>query len=120
MDWNAETQTRFDQLRMKEITSTLTEREQSTLDALSARVETSEDRYLVPAIELIRQEQDMLLERLSQVQTENELLAKLLAQQEKLAADARRWLAQFDRRHRSIVQTYTHLTGEALAPLSPS
>lgn len=117
MDWNEETQVCFDKLRMKEIAGTLTEHEQAELAELFAMVEADEAIYLAPTIERMSHEQDTLRERLYRLQAENEALAKLLAQQEQLAADARRWLAQFEKRHRSILRTYMHLTGEVLTPL---
>ena len=115
MSWNAERQARLDQLRTREQAGLLAASEQTELAELMAALEADEASLIAPALTRLRAEQAMLRERLSVLQTENEELARLLGQQEQLAADARHWLSQFEQRHRSIQQTYTRLTGETLS-----
>jgi len=120
MHWNAEKQTQFDQLRARELAGTLTAAEAAELAELVATLEADEARRYAPAVERVRAEQAALRERLRKLQTENEELATLLNQQEQLVADARRWLAQFEQRHRLIQQAYTRLTGEVLPSAASS
>lgn len=119
MNWNKEIQARFDQLRAAELAGTLTRQETAELAELVAALESDQARYLASTLTRMRAEQKTLRKQLGMLQSENEELAKLLSQQEQLAAEARRWLAQFRERHRIILQTYTRLTGETLvAPVS--
>lgn len=114
MIWNSETQTRFDQLRIKELAGTLTAQEKVELGELVATLESDETNRLTLALDQARAEQAILRERFCTLQSENEELARLLGQQEQLVADARRWLAQFEQRHCLIQQTYARLTGQVL------
>lgn len=112
MTWDQSMQTRLDQLRLLELKGTLTDEERTELAKLVAALESDQVRYLAPAIERMCAEQEVLQRRLSNLQTENEELARLLNQQEQLVADARRWLAQFEQRHRQIQQAYARLSGQ--------
>lgn len=114
MDWNEEKQTRFDKLRQRQLTGTLTVDEQTELAEMAAMLEQEEARYLEPAIASLELEQAVTRERLQKLQADNEELAKLLHQQEQLAVEARRWLADFQQRHENIQAIYTQLTGEVL------
>lgn len=116
MDWNKTQQARLTELRRRELAGRLTEVEKEELAAAMAKIEQQEARYLAPSIEKMRAEQAILEERLQNLHADNEALAKLLNQQEQLAAEARRWLADFEARHLRIQQTYTRLTGELLTP----
>jgi hypothetical protein len=81
---------------------------------LTAILTEAADEALLPAITRLQREQEVLEVRLQQQQSGNEELAKLLHQQERLTAESRRWLRDFDRRHAYIHKTYTQLTGEVL------
>lgn len=115
MDWNDKQQSRFDDLRQHELAGTLNSAEQQELAVLRASLTEVADEALLPAIAKLQHEQEILESRLQQRQYENEELAKLLHQQEKLTAESRQWLRDFDRRHAHIHKTYTQLTGEVLA-----
>lgn len=112
MKWDELIAIRFDSLRLKEITGELTLPEQVELDELTQTLETEEAQNLAPFFEQKQREHKVLREKLEEVQRENEGLAKLISQQEQLAADARHWLAEFDRRNAQIRQAYNRLTGE--------
>jgi hypothetical protein len=116
MNWNEEKQARLTELRRRELASRLTEDEKTELASIMAEIEREEAQYLTPAIEKMRAERAILEARLQNLHTDNEALAKLLNQQEQLAVEARRWLADFEARHLRIQQTYTRLTGEVLTP----
>jgi predicted nuclease with TOPRIM domain len=118
MNWNAEMQSRLDQLRANELTGTSTAEEKVELAKLIEILEAEEARQLAPALTRLRVEQAALREKLLALQANNEDLAKLLHQQEQLVVDTRRWLTQFDQRHRLIQQTYTRITGDTLLPSS--
>jgi Mg2+ and Co2+ transporter CorA len=120
MNWNDEQQQRFDELRLRKLTQTLSSQEQQELDALVALLETDERKRLEPAIEKMRQEQGALRHRLEHAHAENMHLAALLEQQEQLIQEAQSWLAQFEQRHLSIQKTYAQLTGEPLIVQSSS
>lgn len=119
MNWNAEMQSRFDQLRASELAGTLTAEEEAELTKLIESLEAEEARQLAPVLTRRSAEQTALREKLLALQADNEDLAKLLHQQEQLVADTRRWLTQFEQRHLLIQQTYTRITGDTLLP-SPS
>ena len=94
MTWSIEQQALFDKLREKEMAGTLTPADQTQLIELTQALENDEALYLAPTVARLRAEQQALRERLLAAQSENEALAQLLNQQEQLAADTRRWLAQ--------------------------
>ena len=119
MNWTDEQQALFDELRARELTGTLTPEDQVRLAELIQVLEAEEARYLAPVAARMRAEQSALRKQLETLQTENEALARLLNQQEQLVADARHWLAQFERRHIQIQQSYTRLTGEVLTSVGP-
>jgi hypothetical protein len=112
MKWDELITIRFDSLRLKEITGELTLPEQVELDQLTQTLEAEEAQNLAPFFEQKQKEHKILREKLEGAQQENQGLAKLISQQEQLAADARRWLAEFDRRNAQIRQAYNRLTGE--------
>lgn len=114
MNWNDTQQARFDELRQKELNGSLTIAEQEELTALTNLLTQDADYALVNAVAKLQQEQAELESRLEQRQNENEELANLLNQQEQLAAESRRWLIDFDRRHAQIRESYTRLTGDIL------
>jgi hypothetical protein len=98
MSWTREKQARLDLLRERELTGALPSAEQDELGSLVAEIEADEAATLAPAMAKQREEIGALQRQTQAVQAENEELAKLLAQQERLAADVRRLLADFDRR----------------------
>jgi septal ring factor EnvC (AmiA/AmiB activator) len=103
MSWTKDSQGRLDHLRSKELTGTLTESESTELVALMTEVEAEEAQALAPAMNRMRAEIGELSRELGSVQGENEELARLLAQQQALAADARHFLAEFDQRRSTIL-----------------
>jgi chromosome segregation ATPase len=111
MSWTTEDQARLNHLRSKELAGMLTDAEQGELPALMARVEAEEAQIRAPAMAQLRAEVGSLEKTLDAVRGENEELARLLAQQQSLAADARRFLAELDRRQAAI--------SDALARLGP-
>ena len=101
--WTNDDQTRLDHLRARELAGTLTPPEQVELGTLMAQIEAEEAQALAPAMNRLRAEIVEQERQLSTVQDENEELARLLAQQQSLAADARRFLAEFDERRAAIL-----------------
>jgi hypothetical protein len=76
-----------------------------------AQVEAEEAQVLAPAMGRLRAEVGELERELGAVQGENEDLARLLAQQQSLAADARRFLAEFEQRRTAILDAFARLAG---------
>lgn len=114
MSWTKDRQATLDRLRDKELAGTLTGPEQAELAALLAQVEAEEAQVLAPAMGHLRAEVGALEQELCEVQGENEELARLLAQQQNLAADARRFLAEFEQRRASILEAFARLAGGPL------
>lgn len=96
MSWTHQDQGRLDHLRAKELNGTLVSSEDEELTALMARVEAEEAAVLAPAMARLKAEAADVKQQLSALQSGNEELAKRVAQQESLAADARRFLAELD------------------------
>jgi hypothetical protein len=114
MRWTKDSQARLDRLRSNELAGTLAEPEKAELAALMAQVEADEAQALAPAMNRLRAEVGELERELDSVQGENEELARLLAQQQVLAADARRFLAEFEQRRASILDALARFAGDPL------
>ena len=114
MSWTTDSQTRLDHLRAKELAGTLTDLEQGELDALIIQVEADETSSFAPAMVRLRAEVGDLERDIGTVQRENEELARLLAQQQALAADARRFLAEFEQRRAFILDGLARFAGGPL------
>lgn len=92
MNWSNEQQARFDDLRQRELTGTLSADDRQELDALTALLTQAADASLLSAITRLQHEQAELEARLLEQQDENEELAMLLHQHEQLTAESRQWL----------------------------
>lgn len=114
MSWTKETQAKLDHLREKELRGALTAAEQPELAALVAEVEAEEAQYLAPAMTHLREDVEALIHEKRGVESRNEELARLLAQQQQLAGDARRFLAEFDQRRTSILDALARVAGGPL------
>lgn len=115
MSWTRDDQSELDRLRGKELAGTLTEPELAELSALMARVEAEEAAVLAPEMGRLRAEARDLAAELASVEGENEQLAQLMAQQQALVADTRRFLEEFDRRRASILDGLTRVAGGPLS-----
>jgi hypothetical protein len=113
MEWNEQLTDRFDELRLKQIAGALSAAEQEELFQLIQTIESGEASLLTAYFGHVAAENVRLQTKLQAVQDENEALGQLVIQQEQLVADARRWLAEFDRRNTQIQQSYSHLTGSS-------
>ena len=114
MSWTKEMQARLDHLRDKELAGALTAAEASELAALMATVEEEEAQTLAPAMTHLRDNVEALIGEVRGVESRNEELARLLAQQQQLAADARRFLAEFDQRRETILDALARVAGGPL------
>lgn len=114
MSWTKDDQTKLDLLRGKELAGTLTGPENAELAALMARVEAEEAVALAPEMARLRAEIVGVADDLHRVERESEELARLMAQQQTLVADARRFLDEFDRRRASILDGLARITGGPL------
>jgi hypothetical protein len=115
MKWTEEVQLRFNELRQKELAGTLNANEKDELATLFTVIDADEKRYLAGAIARMREEVALKQAQAEKLQQDNVALARIISQQEQLIADARRWLAEFEHRHKMIRQSYTQLTGEVVA-----
>jgi hypothetical protein len=114
MSWTKETQARLDDFREKELAGALAAAEQPELVALMALVEAEEAQSLAPATTRLRDDVEELVREVHGVEIRNEELARLLAQQQQLAADARRFLAEFDQRRSSLLDALARVAGGPL------
>ncbi|KYF57817.1 hypothetical protein BE04_01380 [Sorangium cellulosum] len=114
MSWTKDDQSKLDRLRGKELSGTLTEPEQAELTALMARIEAEEAALLAPEMARLRAEAGGVAAELARVESENEQLAQLMAQQQALVADTRRFLEEFDRRRASILDGFARIAGGPL------
>lgn len=114
MSWTKEDQARLDHLRGEELAGTLAGPELEELSTLMTRVEAEEAQALAPAMAHLREEVGALEEKISTLRGENEELARLLAQQQSLASDARRFLEELDRRRAAISSALARFAGGAL------
>jgi len=110
MSWTKDDQSRLDLLRGKELSGALAEPEHAELAALMARVEAEEAEALAPEMGQLRSQIGEMAGELGRIESENEELAPLMAQQQTLVADARRFLADFDRRRASILDGLDRVT----------
>jgi DNA repair exonuclease SbcCD ATPase subunit len=114
MTWTKQTQARLDHLREKELAGALTAAEQSELAGFMSEVEAEEAQALAPAMTHLRDDVEALIQEVRAVESRNEELARLLAQQQQLAADAGRFLAEFDQRRASILDALARVAGGPL------
>jgi hypothetical protein len=114
MSWTKDDQTRLDRLRDQELAGTLTAPEEAELAALLARVEAEEAVALAPEVARLRVEVADVADELDKTERENEGLARLMAQQQALIADGRRFLGEFDRRRASILDGLARIAGDPL------
>lgn len=112
MEWNEMTQTRFDELRYKQLSGNLNEEEQDELTQLTAVLLADEEEYLAPAIARMQSENEATQEQMDKLQQENVYLAKIVIQQEQLVQDAKRWLDEFERRHSVLQRAYSKVVNE--------
>lgn len=114
MSWTKDKQASLDRLRSHELAGLLTEPERIELTALMAEIEAEEAQALAPAMSRLRAEVSQRENDLERLYGENEELARLLAQQQTLAADAQRFLAEFDQRHAAILDRLARFAGGPL------
>ncbi len=114
MSWTKDSQARLDHLRSNELAGTLTEPEQAELASLMAQVEAEEAQALAPAMSRLLAQVDELGDEVDSAQVKNEQLARLLAQQQALTADARHFLAEFEQRRASILDALARFAGGPL------
>lgn len=110
--WTKETQARFDHLRAKESAGPLTATEKAELVALTAKVEAKEAQLLDRAIVRLRGNVDALTQAVRDVESRREALARLFAQQQQLAADVRRFVAEFDHRRSFILDALARVASD--------
>lgn len=109
MQWNETVQTRFNELRQKELAGTLDEAEKDELAKLYAIIDADEEIYLGDAIERMEKTATSAQKQIGKIQKDNASLARIVSQQEQLIQDANRWLAEFERRHELLQQSYAKL-----------
>lgn len=114
MIWTKDDQAMLDLLRSKELAGTLTETEQAELSGLMARVEAEEAAVLAPEMARLRDDVAGTADELRRIETENEELARLMARQQALVADAQKFIDEFERRRASIVDGLAKIAGGPL------
>jgi hypothetical protein len=115
MKWDDTKQARLDALRAAELAGSLDEVGRAELAELIEAVEVEERERLAPAFDRMRAEQAALRQQVQEVETANEQLVVLAAQQERLLADARQLLHDLQQRHQAVREAYQRVTGETLS-----
>lgn len=114
MSWTNDDQANLNLLRGKELAGTLTDVEERELAKLMARVEDEEAAALAPEMKRLRDDVAAMPDKIRQVEVENEELARLMAQQQALVADAAKFLGEFDRRRATILDGLARIAGGPL------
>lgn len=109
MSWTDENQARFNLLRAKELAGMLADAEQTELKEYIAQIEAEEAAMFAPGMDRLRAEVEQLKRDTEATEARNEALAKLLVQEMTLIADAKRFLAEFDRRQTFIANGLSKL-----------
>ncbi|MBM3241094.1 hypothetical protein FJZ31_32825 [Candidatus Poribacteria bacterium] len=92
--WNEEKQHRFDELRLKEAEGVLNDAEVQELQAFFAELEAEEADALKKGMQRLDARLDFLRSEKESVEAKNERLAAIVAEQERLLADAREYLTR--------------------------
>jgi predicted RNase H-like nuclease (RuvC/YqgF family) len=114
MSWTKDDQAKLDVLRGKELAGTLADAEQTELEELMARVEDEEATALAPEMDRLRDEVAAAADEIRRLDAENEELARLMAQQQALVVDGRKFLDEFDRRRATILDGLARVAGGPL------
>jgi hypothetical protein len=96
MNWNPETQKRFDELRMHELSGSLDAAEQAELARLFAVIEAEEAESLAPGLQQSQVRYQMLREQLRQKQQVAEGLVEQISQQEQFITSLRQYLNELE------------------------
>jgi hypothetical protein len=107
--WNDDKSQRFDRLRRDEALRPLNEVEQAELEALSAELDAEEARALQPAIERLGREADELRARKAQLDAQARGLEGVVAQQERLLAEARAYAERLRLRRTALTDEFRRL-----------
>ncbi|MFO7538177.1 MAG: hypothetical protein R6X32_08955 [Chloroflexota bacterium] len=113
--WTPETEQRYTELRLRQLSGNLTPAEEKELSKIRAMVAVVEAEITTPALQKLESEQAALQNRLDSLQAENSELVQLLDQQALLIADTKRWLREFEQRYTAIQNRLTRLTKQSVA-----
>src|SRR5262249_19147681 len=104
--WSKDKAERFDHLRSEEAQRLLTDPERTELSTLFAELDAEEARALAPALERLGQEADALRERKARVEAASVELERIVAQQEKLLAEAHACADLLRRRRTALAEEF--------------
>ncbi|MFO0756737.1 MAG: hypothetical protein U0359_09610 [Byssovorax sp.] len=104
--WSKDRAERFDHLRAEEARRLLTDSERTELSTLFAELDAEEARALAPALERMGHEVDSLRERKARVDAASVELERIVAQQEKLLAEAHAYAELLRRRRTALVEEF--------------
>lgn len=114
--WNDQKSQRLDALRREEARRALTDAERTELAALFAELDAEEARALQPALDRMAEEANDLRARTAQVEAEAMELERIVAQQEKLLAEARAYAERLRQRRSALTDEFHRVrSGGALA-----
>jgi hypothetical protein len=104
--WSKDKAERFDHLRGEEARRLLTDPERAELSTLFAELDAEEARALAPALERLGHETEALHERKARVEAASVELARIVAQQEKLLAEAHAYAELLRRRRTALAEEF--------------
>jgi chromosome segregation ATPase len=113
--WTPEIEQRYTELRLRQLSGSLTSAEVKELSEIRAMVAVVEAEIAEPALQKLEIQQAALQDRLAHLQAENSELVQLLNQQALLIADTKRWLREFEQRYTAIQNNLTRLTKQFVA-----
>ncbi|WP_437552605.1 hypothetical protein WME97_15050 [Sorangium sp. So ce367] len=116
MRWNDEKSRRFQALRAAEARGTLTDPERAELFRLFEDLDAEEADALRPAMELAVARAEDLAEQKAQLESQADALARIVAEQEGLLADATAYLQKLREKNAALAEDYRRLMGHDLAP----
>jgi hypothetical protein len=104
--WSKDKAERFDHLRGEEARRLLTDPERAELSASLAELDAEEARALAPALARLGHEADALRGRKARVEAASAELERIVAQQEKLLADAHAYADLLRRRRTALADEF--------------
>jgi hypothetical protein len=114
--WNEEKSRHFQVLRAAEARGTLTDPERDELSRLLEDLDADEADVLRPAMEQAAARAGDLAASMAQLEAQADALARIVAEQEGLLADATAYLQKLREKSAALAEDYRRLMGHDLAP----
>jgi hypothetical protein len=114
--WNEEKSRRFQALRASEAQGTLSDAERAELDRLLDELDADEADELRPALERAQARAGALAAEKARLEGQAEALARIVAEQEGLLADATAYLQKLRDKSAALAEDYQRVMGHERVP----